>query len=257
MSIRNYVLTGLAGFVLVVAHAGLAAAEELSVEQVANDHIAAVGGMDAIKNIKTMSRAGSAAVEGEFGNFQGTFTEIYDLAGERGYQMMDLIVFQRETGWADGKGWQQSPIEGLKDLSEEEMKMTAVQSAPSLIAAIKAEQGVEAFADAEEAEFNETETIKLTMADNPLEIYVNKESKLIEGIAVGEEVEITMGGYEETEGVKLPGEVTMVVGGGRIKIVNTYEETEFNKEVDESKFAKPEVPEPAGAESESEPAATP
>lgn len=245
MSISKSLLSLLAGFVFLFAPAASVTAAELDAEQIVKEHIEAIGGMDALKNLKTMTRSGSAAVEGEFGNFQGTFTEIYDLAGSRGYQMMDLIVFQRETGWAEGKGWQQSPIEGLKDLSEEEMKMTMVQSAPSLIAAIKEQQGPEAFASAEESEFNESAAIKLAVAETPLHIYLDKESKLIAGITVGEEVSITMEEYQETEGVKLPSKVTMEVGGGRIKIANTYEETEVNQEVDETKFAKPEVPEAA------------
>lgn len=250
MSFLKYTLTASALACAAIAHVGSAGAAEITAKQIVDEHIEAVGGMDAIKKIKTLKRGGSASVEGEFGNFQGTFSEVYDLAGDRGHRMMDLIVFQQETGWADGKGWQQSPIEGLKDMSEEEMQMTKVYSAPSLVAAIIDALGMEAFDKAEEAEFNETETVKLTMVDNPIEIYVNKESKLIEGIAVGEEVKMMMADYQDAEGVKLPSKVTMEVGGGRIKVVNEYEETEVNAEVDDTKFAKPEVAEPA-------PAATP
>jgi len=233
--------------------ATVAFATSANAEHIVDQHIKAVGGAEKIAKIKTIERSGTVSLSGPFGEFEGTLSEAYDVAGSKGHRVMDLIIFRLESAWTDKEGWQDGPPEGLRDMTEQELGLAKMNGSASLIARIKNEFGIDAFKETGDKKFNDKECVQLTVAENPLEFYINKETKLLEGVAIPDLLEITFEDYQAIDGVQFAQKVTTDVSARDITIINEYESTELNGEIDETMFAKPET-EPE-TESTTEPAA--
>lgn len=217
-------------------------ANTVSADNIVDEHIKAVGGADALAKVKTLERTGTVALTGPFGAFEGSISEEYDIAGPKGHRVMDLAIFVIESAFTGDEGWQDGPPQGLRDMSEEELGMAKINGSASLVANIKSEFGMAAFNEPADEKFNEKDCVKLTVKESPLELYINKETKLLEGIVV-DVVTITMEDYKEFDGIQLAQKSTMNVSEQDITIVTEYEETKLNGELDESVFAKPEAAE--------------
>ncbi len=231
-------------------------AASANAENIIDEHIKAVGGADAIAKVKTVERSGNVSLTGPFGAFQGSLTEEFDVAGSKGHRVMDLGIFRIESGWAGDTGWQDVPQQGLKDMSEDELGFAKINGSASVVASIKQQYGLAAFNEPTDEKFNEQDCAKVTVKETPLELFFNKETKLLEGISVKDLTTTTFEDYEEVEGIQFAKKGTTKILQGDITIVNEYEETKLNGELDDTVFAKPEVAEPAAAEPEvAEPAA--
>jgi hypothetical protein len=215
-------------------------ANTVSADHIVDEHIKAVGGADALAKVKTLERSGTVALTGPFGAFQGSISEEYDIAGSKGHRVMDLAIFVIESAFTGDEGWQDGPPEGLRDMSKEELGLAKMNGSASLVASIKSEFGMAAFNEPADEKFNEKDCVKLTVKESPLELYINKETKLLEGIVV-DVVTITLEDYKEFDGIQLAQKSTMNVSAQDITIVTEYEETKLNSELDESVFAKPEA----------------
>jgi len=228
----------------------------VNAEPIVDQHIKAVGGADKIAKIKTMERSGKVSLTGPFGEFEGTLNEAYDVAGSKGHRVMDLVIFRLESGWTSEEGWQEGPQDGLRDMTEQELGLAKMNGAASIIARIKQEFGIEAFKETGDKKFNDKDCVQLTVAENPLEFYINKETKLLEGISVPDLLEMTFEDYQAIDGVQFAQKVTTDVSARDITVVNEYESTELNGEIDETKFTKPKPVDDSEPTTETEPAGT-
>ena len=214
-----------------------------SAENIIDEHIKAVGGADNLAKIKTLHKAGKVSLQGPFGQFEGSMEESYDIAGNKGHRLMDLAIFVIESAWTGEEGWQDGPPEGLRDMREDELGMAKMNAAASLVANVKDQFGMAAFKEPKDATFNEKECTEIEIVDSPLTVYVNKETKLMEGLKANDQVEITFDDYKAVDGVQFAHKMTTVVSEQDIEIVNEFEKIEPNAEIDESLFAKPELAE--------------
>ncbi len=65
------------------------------------------------------------------------------------------------------------------------------------------------------------------------------ETKLLEGFAIPNVLEITYDDYEEVDGIQFANKSSLEISAIRIKITTEFEETEVNGEIDETKFERP------------------
>ncbi len=229
----------------------------VNAEHIVDEHIKAIGGADAIANVKTLKRSGTVAMESPFGAFQGSIEESCDIAGEGGHRLLDVAIFVMESGWSEGKGWQDVPQQGMKDMSEQELAMAKMNASVSILASIKKAYGMEVFGEPADKQFNEKDCIELTATidKRPLKFYLNKETKLLEGIEIykGEDSEELMltnyfEDYKTVDGIQMANKSTTKIAQPPITIVNEFATTEVNGELDKTLFAKPEPAEPTAAE---------
>ena len=224
----------------------------LSAEHIVDEHIKAVGGAEKIAAVKTIQRSGQVKVSGGFGEFQGTVTESTDVAGSKGYQLIDVVIAQIESGWSEKAGWRIAPQQGVTDMSEEELRMSQLNGGISAVASVKKMLGMKAFGEPKDETFNDQDCVQVEVIDTPLVLYINKETKMLAGIEAGERATFTFEDYKDVDGIQFPQKVTTEAGGQGVTIVNDYEQTELNGELDESLFEKPELDEPETEEAETE-----
>jgi hypothetical protein len=222
----------------VFAFAGFANAENII-----DEHIKAVGGADNIAKIKTLNKTGKVALTGPFGQFEGSMSESYDIAGDKGHRLMDLGIFVIESAWTDESGWQDGPPEGLRDMREDELGMAKMNAAASLVASVKNEYGMAAFKEPTDTKFNDKDCVEVKIVDSPLTVYINKETKLMEGLAASDAVQLMFEDYKAIDDVQFAHKVTTKVEAQNIEIINEFEKIEPNAKLDETLFAKPVVEE--------------
>ncbi len=226
------------------AFAGVATAENII-----DEHIKAVGGADNIAKIKTLQKSGKVSLTGPFGQFEGSISESYDLAGSKGHRLMDLAIFVIESAWTGEEGWQDGPPEGLRDMRDEELGMAKMNASADLVASVKQEFGMAAFQEPTDVKFNDKDCVEVKITDSPLTVYINKETKLLEGLSAADAVKFVFDEYKAIDGVQFAHKATMLVEAQNIEIVNTFEKIEPNAKLDETLYAKPEgAEEPAAAE---------
>lgn len=209
-------------------------------DHIIDEHIKAMGGTDNIAKVKSIERSGNVSLTGPFGAFQGSMETTLDVEGKRGHQVMDLAIFRIESAWTGDEGWQDGPPNGLRDMTEEEISRTKMNGSACIAASIKEEYGMAAFNEPTDEKFNEKDCAKVTVKESPLELYINKETKLLEGIGIKDTLTVTMEDYKAIDGVQFPGKATTRVAQPEITIVNEFEETKLNGELDDAIFAKPE-----------------
>ncbi len=220
--------------------ATLAFAGAANAENIIDEHIKAVGGADNIAKIKTLQKTGKVRLTGPFGQFEGSISESYDIAGSKGHRLMDLAVFLIESAWTEEGGWQDGPPEGLRDMREDELGMAKMNASADLIAGLKQQYGMAAFEAPKEAKFNDKDCVEIKIVESPLTLYLNKETKLLEGLKASEALQFVFDDYKAIDGVQMAHKSTMKVEAQDIEIVNQFEKIEPNAELDETKFAKPE-----------------
>ncbi len=226
----------------------------VNAEHIVDEHIKAVGGADKIAKVKTIHRSGKVSMDSPFGAFQGSVEESCDVAGEGGHRLTDVAIFVMESGWSDKQGWQDVPQQGIRDMTEQELGMAKMNASVDILASIKKAHGLEVFGEPADKQFNDKDCIELTatIQKRPLKFYLNKETKLLEGIEIykaddSEELMLTnyFEDYKPVDGIQFANKATTKVATPAITIVNEFETTELNGELDTSLFAKPEVGEPA------------
>jgi hypothetical protein len=231
-------------------------ATTVAADNIIDEHLKAVGGAENLAKIKTIQREGKVSLTGPFGAFEGALSEAYDLADSKGHRLMDLAIFRIESAWTGDAGWQDGPPNGIRDMNAEELAMAKMNGAASLVAALAKEHGAEGFEAPTDETFNEQECAYVKVKESPLALYINKETKLLEGLSVDGKVTITFDDYQEIDGVQFAKKATTNIAEPPITLVNEYEETKLNEELDESIFAKPELA-VEEEEEEEEAAATP
>jgi Ca2+-binding EF-hand superfamily protein len=209
--------------------------DDPTVVMIVQKHLKAVGGAEAIGKINSIHRKGSISGKSSFGPFQGVGEEVADLPSGRSYSAIDLGSYKRTSAFDGNSGWAEDTQAGKTDLPAGEVLFAKLGSAVSPLLA--AHRFPEIVLELEgEAEFEGKKCSLIVANDASLKFYVNQESQLLEGLAVGDDQVVSFADYKEQEGVKFPGRRTMRVKSQSLLIEMTYSSTETNGSIDESIF---------------------
>ncbi|GEM_PF-969531 len=235
------------------------AARSQSAEEIIDAHVKAMGGVEAIKALKSVSRKGGVAVtSATIGEMAGVM-ELVLIPGRKAYQKMDLGVFIQSGGWNGDVAWQNGMM-GLQKLEGRQADQIRSQAWLNALVSsrVLGQEGSIAKLDDEKVGETDHHVLEITPPDGgpKLKIYVDKATHLIAQTKLkqtddlsGAEMDVTIkeSDFADYGGVKLPGKVVIeLVGGpmGDLTLTTTYSETSVNGEVDQSIF---EMPTPAAA----------
>jgi len=248
---RN-VSTGRCRFAIAIVAAGLFAlmassAAAQSVEEVIAKNIKAQGGREALLGLKAVERKGTVAVDGSFGQMDGTVEEIL-IPWKKAVRSLDLAVFQQKDGYNGKIAWRDGMM-GIQEVEGEEANQIkqSVDVNPFLMIA---ERGAKAekLAD-EKIEDVDYTIVQLTPKDRPpVKFFLDKETGLVKRTTLkqkspqfGEvEVVVDLSGYEKFGAVTLPTKNNVTLGEA-LKIDTVYTETKVDGKVDEAIFEMPKA----------------
>ncbi len=229
----NHLRRSLACLVVLVIAAGARA------ESIIDEHIKQMGGTDPLAAVKTIKRSGTVSMQSGAGRLDGRFEEIFDLMSRSGYTSMDLGLYFQQTGWIGDAGWRKDPNQGLRDLPRPELGIARLNASVSLIADIRRQFGLAAFTDPADEAFNDTPCIRVGIVNNPVVLYLNKQTKLLEGVAITGLFEITYGDYRPIDGIPVFYKSTATLPTAGLKIAYSAAKVELNTPVAPDKFEKP------------------
>ena len=102
----------LVGAALVALVASTAAAQ--SVEELIEKSLKAQGGREALMGLKSIERKGDVAVDGAFGQMEGSIEEVV-IPGKKALRALDLAVFVQKDGWNGTAAWRDG-MNGVQDI---------------------------------------------------------------------------------------------------------------------------------------------
>jgi hypothetical protein len=213
--------------------------EQANYENIVDEHIEAAGGLAALKKIKTIRKTSSVASKAATGNASGTTKEWYDLVADKGRITTDLGVYKESKGWVGQQGWRQNMLEPVRDTTAEELAVEKIGMAVSLIFTVKEAFGNAAFVTPSKATFNNRNCVLVKFVGSPVEVYLNGETKLIEGIVIPDFMSITYSDYRKIEGVQVAHKNKVDIIVMATKVTAQIEEIEFNIKLDAAEFSKP------------------
>jgi hypothetical protein len=230
---------------LLAAMASSASAQ--SVEDVIAKNIKAQGGREALLALKAIERKGTVAVDGSFGQMEGTVEEIL-IPWKKAVRSLDLAVFQQTDGYNGKTAWRDGMM-GIQEVEGEEANQIkqSVDVNPFLM---MADRGAKAEKlDDEKIEDVAYTIVQLTPKDRPpIKFFLDKETGLVKRTTLkqkspqfGEvEVVVELSGYEKFGAVTLPTKNAVTLGEA-LKIDTTYTETKVDGKVDEAIFEMPKA----------------
>ncbi len=239
-------VTAVLGAMLVALVASTAMAQSL--EEIVDKSLEAQGGRKALTGLKAIERKGDVAVDGAFGQMEGTVEEVV-VPGKKAFRALDLTVFMQKDGFNGEVAWRDGMM-GIQDLEGDEAAQIKQSIVVNPLLAI-GQDGAEAKKlDDETVDDVAYYVIELTLKDSPaVKMYVDKESNLLKRTSLTQnnpqfgEIEVTMStdDYQEFGPVKLPTKQKITLGE-ILEIDTTFTETKVNGEIDEAIFDKPEAP---------------
>ncbi|MEC9095767.1 MAG: hypothetical protein VX776_03995 [Planctomycetota bacterium] len=212
---------------------------ELNKAEIIEAHVRAVGGSEAIRKIKSIIRVSEVTSRSAAGEAIGTTTEVLDLARERGRVDTDLGEFKQAKGWAGEQGWRVSTLEPLRASTFDEVGIDKIVVPVSIVQAISGAFGTEAFRSIEKVQFNGKPCFKLTIVEDPLMVYLDASTKLIEGLELEKFMVIYLGDYKEVEGVQMPHYSKTDITVLQTSFVSKVQQVNFNREITDDQLAKP------------------
>jgi hypothetical protein len=235
-------LLGILGLVMFVMPVSAQTAEEII-----NNYIKTIGGMDKIQAVKTLRRTGKF-IGG--GGFEAAILE----ENKRQKMVRQEFSLQGMTGinaYNGQAGWKIEPWQGKKDpepLGEEEMKQIIEDSDfdGPLVNYQQKGNKVE-YVGMDQVEGTDTYKLKVTLASGDVRYYymdtdyyvpIKIDTKrMIRGAE--REYETTLGDYKEVNGWYLPHSVETNLKGSQDKQKVAYEKIEANVPIDDSRFQVP------------------
>ncbi len=230
-----------------------AAAGAQTVEEIVEKSIKAQGGLDALTTLKSVQRSGDVAVDGAFGQMEGSIEEVV-IPGKKALRALDLAVFVQKDCWNGEKAWRDG-MSGVQDVDGNDalqVKQLVMLNPLMMIG----KDGTEAKClDDETLNDVEYHVIEVTIADAPpLKLYVDKASGEFRRMSLSQsnpqfgEIEVVTeaSDYKDFGPVKLPTKQKISLGEV-LQIETTYTETKVDGDVDESIFEKPGAEAPAEA----------
>ncbi len=227
---------------LVVVMASTAPAQ--TAEELIEKTLKAQGGREALTGLKSVERKGEVAVDGAFGQMEGTVEEVI-IPGKKAVRSMDLAVFVQKDGWNGEVAWREGMM-GLQDLEGEEANQIKQTAQLNPFLKVADDTKVEKLDD-ETVEEVAYYVLQMTPKEGAVvKFFIDQESGQISRTTLTQdnpmfgEIEITVetSAYEEFGPVKLPTKNLTLIGDV-LEIETTYTETKINGEVDESIFDKP------------------
>lgn len=216
-------------------------------DDVVAKHIQAIGGTEALGKIQSLERKGKAELDGEFGQFEGSYREAV-VKDKKAYTSMDFGVFQSESAWNGEKAWSIDPQMGLRDIEGDDVDNLKMTAGVDPIAAIKEQYGSEAFESLGEQELKEKSYNAIKIADEDLTFFLDKETNMIAAMKVTANdpnlggdytVLVTYDDFKDVEGVKLPHTTEIDIADGMMLITFTCEENVVNEPIEDDLFEKP------------------
>ena len=200
-------------------------------------HFKAVGGLGKLSDLRTVKRAGSVRLSGNFGAFDGT-TETAIVVGKKVYTHSDFGVGVETTGYNGETGWKAS-AEGVVDLSGDDLRFARAGIFLDPLQEIYEQFGASAFTESGARTIDGKECVLLDVVGAPLVFAIDKESHHVVELMVESVLAIHFGDYAEYGGVMLANTTTVYIQSLAISIDITYKKTDVDVELDEAKFEKP------------------
>jgi hypothetical protein len=223
-----------------------------SVEELIEKSLKAQGGKEALMGLKSIERKGDVAVDGAFGQMEGSIEEIV-IPGKKALRALDLAVFVQKDGWNGTAAWRDG-MNGIQDIEGDEAQQIkqSVNVSPLLIIGT---EGTEAKKlDDEKVGDVDYYVLEVTAADKPaIKFYIDKSTDLFRRMTLKQnnpqfgEIEVITesSDYQDFGKVKLPTKQKIELGEV-LKIETTFTETKVDGDVDHKVFEKPEeAPAPA------------
>ena len=210
-----------------------------SKEEVIEAHLAAVGGVDALKKVEDYTRVSTITVEDSTGESNGTFHEVFDLVNDRSRVDLDLGTYKEAKAWQGQRGWKVTTFEPLRVLRPDEIAVERITVPLSSVHGILDSFGIDAFLQPVRVEFNGKSCIKLNFIGSALDIYINERTNLIEGYLIPEFMQLTLSDYKKIDGVMMFTSEKAEIFGLNTKYDLKVKKIEFNVDVDAAKFDKP------------------
>ncbi|MCH2372243.1 MAG: hypothetical protein MK324_17220 [Pirellulales bacterium] len=212
---------------------------QLNKAEIIDAHIKAVGGLDAIKKVKSIVKVSQVISKSAAGESSGTTTEVFDLVGERGRVDLDLQDFKEAKGWRGQQGWSVSTAAPLRASTLDEVGVDKITVPISIVQAISGAFGTEAFRSVENVQFDGKPCIKMTIINNPLIVYLDAATKLIAGFEIEQFMVLYLGDYREVQGVQMAyyskADITVL----QTSFVSNVKQVNLNVEITDEQLAKP------------------
>jgi len=215
-------------------------ADTVNIPNILAAHIEAVGGASAIREIKTIRKFHSVISTAPTGDATGTIENIFDLVADNGRVDIDLGLYKESKGWSGQQGWKTSSFEPLRDLTAEELPIEKIGVPVSIIFTVKDTFGSAAFLPATKSKFNDQDCVKVEIVGNPLALYVNEKTKLIEGMEIPNLLRITLSNYKKVNGVQIPYKTKVEIFTANSTFTSDLKKVEFNGKFDTDTFSKPD-----------------
>ena len=234
-------------FVAVCLSLGLLAGVAMAaptVDSIVKDHFKAIGGKESYGKVSSLKRSGTVKLSGMFGEFSGTFEEVM-VPKKKSYSNMDLGVFLETSGYNGTVGWKNNNMEGMKDITGEELVDLQSRSSIDSIVDLFEKDGAAAFKLVEDA--GDAEHDVLSIPRNDIRFFINKKTGLLGSLTakytdpqMGDTtMKVTFGEYEAFSGVQLPKSRKVVIGADQLILEFVFDKTELNAAVEDSLFEKP------------------
>ena len=229
---------------LVAVMASTAAAQ--TADEVIAKNIEAQGGKKALLGIKGLERKGNVAVDGSFGQMEGTIEEI-SIPWKKARRGLDLAIFVQTDGFNEKAAWRED-MNGVREIEGEEAAQikSSVELNPFVTLADRG-------AKAEKLEDGKVDDVdcyvlQVSIKDRPpIKFFIDKATNLIKRSSLTQsnpqfgEIEVVMdfGDYKEFGPIKLANKNKIALGEA-LQIETTYTETKVDGKIDEKIFDKPE-----------------
>jgi hypothetical protein len=222
-------------------------------EEVIEKSLKAQGGKAALMGLKAIERKGDVAVDGAFGQMEGSVEEIV-IPGKKALRALDLAVFVQKDCWTGEAAWRDG-MNGIQDIEGDEAIQIKQAAMVSPLLMIGQDESTAKKLDDEKVEDVDYYVLEVSAKDRPaVKMYIDKADDLLKRVTLTQnnpqfgEVEIVTGmtDYADYGPVKLANKQTIAIGEV-LSIETTYTETKVDGEVDEKVFEKPEEPAPAPA----------
>ncbi len=214
-------------------------------DEIVELNIKAIGGPEAIKALKNVSRKGALTLAGIMGNAEGT-TEQVIVYGKKAYLSWESDMLIQKWGYNGAEAWLDDMAQALRKIEGTDAEYIIGQTAAP------GTMQDESLKRLDDETVGEAEHYVLQGVNDAGEtggkVYIDKKTCLLTQLVVtqdspefGGEVTIVLGysDYEEHAGVKLAKTETVEVGEGMIEVTMTYSSTKVNGDIDDSIFEMP------------------
>lgn len=222
-----------------------ASASAQTVDEVIAKNIKAQGGREALLAVKSIERKGTVAVDGTFGQMEGTVEEAM-VPWKKARRALDLAVFQQKDGFDGTTAWRDG-MNGVQEIDGEEAAQIKQSVELNPFIKLKEREGKAEKLDDEKVGDVDFFVLKVTSKDRPeIKYYIEKDSGLLKRATLTQtnpqfgEVQVVMENldYQDFGKVKLPTKNKIQLGEV-LQIDTTFTETKVDGGIDETIFDKP------------------